>query len=81
VTLQLPEARVHVVVLKVPVLLVVNVTVPVGVPTLELTVAVQLLGVLSSTLAGEQDTDVELATPVAVTVKVPVLPVWTESPP
>lgn len=42
------------VVLKVPVLLVVNATVPVGVPDVDVTVAVQLVGVLSNTLAGEQ---------------------------
>jgi hypothetical protein len=38
------------------VLLVVNVTVPVGVPLVEATVAVQLVGVLSSTLAGLHET-------------------------
>ena len=62
-----------------PVELLVNVTVPVGIPRPELTVAVQLLAVLSRTLAGEHVTDVELATGFAVRVKVPLLPVWIES--
>ena len=52
----------HVVEVNVPVLLVLNVTVPVAVippvPDESVTVAVQLDGVLSSTLAGEQDTEV-----------------------
>ena len=46
--------------LKVPVLLVAKVTLPVGVtapaPEESATVAVQVVGVLSSTLAGEHDT-------------------------
>lgn len=58
VTMQLPEARMHVVLLKLPVLFVVNVTVPVGVtapvPEASETVAVHVLAVLSRTLAGEQ---------------------------
>ena len=83
VTLQLPDDRVQVVEVKVPVLLVVNETVPVGVPLVEVTVVVQLVGVLSSTLAGLHETVVVVAvTPwVMVTVNVPLLPVWTESPP
>ena len=58
VILQLPDDRVHVVDENVPVLLVVNVTVPVGVPELDVTVAEQLVGVLSRTLAGVQVTAV-----------------------
>ena len=42
------------VLLNVPVELVVNVTVPVGVPLLDVTVAVHVDAVLSSTLAGVQ---------------------------
>ena len=85
-TLQVPETRVQVVLLKVPVLLVVKVTVPVGVtapvPDASVTVAVQLVGVLSNTLAGVHVTLVELARIVDVTVKAAlVLPVWTVSPP
>ena len=65
VTLQVALAvepdRVHLVALNVPVLLVVKPTVPVGVVGLALvsvTVAVQVVGVLSRTLDGEQLTDV-----------------------
>ena len=68
----------HVVELKVPVLLVVKVTVPVGVtapvPEASVTVTVQVLGVLSRTLAGEHVTLVALERIVEVTVKVPELP-------
>ena len=78
-TLQVPDARVHVAELKVPVLLVVNVTVPVGVtppaPEASATVAVQVLAVLSRTLAGEQATVVEDARMVEASVNVPLLPV------
>jgi hypothetical protein len=49
---------VQLVALKVPVELVVKVTVPVGVPLLEVTVAVQVLATLSNTLAGLHDTAV-----------------------
>ena len=85
-TLHDPETRVQVVLLNVPVLLVVNVTVPVGViapvPEESATVAVQLVGVLSRTLAGVQETVVVVARLFEVTVKAAlVLPVWTESPP
>jgi len=66
--------------LKVPVLLVVKVIVPVGVPE-PVTVAVQVLGVLSRTLAGEQETAVVVAAGVTATKKVPLLPLWTVSPP
>jgi hypothetical protein len=70
---------VQVVLLKVPVLLVVKVTVPVGVtppvPEASVTVAVQLVGVLSKTLASEQETLVELARIVDARVKAPLLPV------
>ena len=44
------------VVLKVPVELVVKATVPVGVPLLDVTVAVHVLAVLSRTLAGLHET-------------------------
>jgi hypothetical protein len=75
---------VHVVELKVPVLLVVKVTVPVGVtapvPELSATVAVQVLGVLSSTPAGEHATVVVEVRLVDATVKVPLLPEWLASP-
>jgi hypothetical protein len=85
VTLQVPALNVQLVALKTPMLPVVNVTVPVGVtapvPELSVTVAVQVVGVLSRTLAGEHDTEVALARIVEVTVKVPLLPVWTLSPP
>jgi hypothetical protein len=47
--------------LKVPVELLVKVTVPVGVPLLEVTVAVQVDAVLSRTLDGEHATAVLLA--------------------
>ena len=70
----------HVAELNVPVLLVVNVTVPVGVPE-PVTFAVQVLTVLSRTLAGEQETAVAVAAGVTATKKVPVLPLWTLSPP
>ena len=71
--------------LNVPVLLVANVAEPVGVtapvPEESVTVAVQLVGVLSTTLAGEQDTVVVVVRFVDVTVNAAlVLPVWTESP-
>jgi len=76
---------VQVVVENVPVLLVVNVTVPVGVtapvPEASATVAVQVLAVLSRTLAGAQDTVVVDDLIVEASVKLPLLPVWTLSPP
>jgi len=81
VTLQVPDARVQLVALKVPVLLLVNVTVPVGVPLLEVTVAVQVDATLSRTLAGEHDTAVALVFVPTARVNVPLLPVWTVSPP
>ncbi len=69
--------------LKVPVLPVVKVTVPVGVPLLEVTVAVHVVATLSNTLAGLQVTDVVVAKTVCETVSrnVPLLPVCTLSPP
>jgi phenylpyruvate tautomerase PptA (4-oxalocrotonate tautomerase family) len=80
-----PAARVQVAELKVPVELVVNVTVPVGVtapvPEASATVAEQLAAVLSATLAGEHETVVVVERIVDATVKVPLLPVWTLSPP
>jgi hypothetical protein len=72
-----PDARVQVAELKVPVLLVVNVTVPVGVtapvPDASATVTVQVLAVLSSTLAGLHETVVLLARIVEARVKDPLL--------
>jgi hypothetical protein len=74
-----PDARVQVVELKVPVLLVVNVTVPVGVtapvPEASATVALQLDAVFSATLAGEHVTVVVEDLIVEASVKVPLLPV------
>ena len=75
----------QVVEVNVPVLLVVNVTVPVGtiapVPEESATVAVQLVAVLSKTLAGEQVKAVVVERMVDATVKLPLLPVCTLSPP
>jgi hypothetical protein len=74
-----PEASVQVVELKVPVLLVVKVTVPVGVvppvPEASATVAVQVLAVLSRTLAGLHAIVVVDARLVDARVNVPLLPV------
>jgi hypothetical protein len=85
VTLHVPAARVQVVLLNVPVEFVVKVTVPVGViapvPDASATVTVQVLAVLSRTLAGEQATVVEDDLIVEASVKVPLLPVCTLSPP
>jgi hypothetical protein len=76
---------VQVVELNVPVLLVVNVTVPVGVtapvPDASATVAAHVEATLSRTLAGEHATLVVVVLIVDATVKVPLLPVWTLSPP
>jgi len=75
---------VQLVALKVPVALLVKLTEPVGViapaPEESATVTVQVLGVLSRTLAGEQVTVVVVARLVEASVKVPLLPVWTLSP-
>jgi hypothetical protein len=81
VTLQVPETRVHVVELNVPVLLLVKVAVPVGVPVPPVTVAVHVLTVLSRTLAGEHATVVVDPPEVIATRNVPLLPVWTLFPP
>jgi hypothetical protein len=85
VTLQLPEARVQVVELNVPVLLLVKLTVPVGVtapvPDESATVAAQVVGEPVPTVAGEQATVVVLERIVEAGVKVPLLPECTESPP
>jgi hypothetical protein len=79
----MPADRVQVVEVKVPVELVVNVTVPVGVippvPEESTTVAVQLLAVLSGTLAGEQATVVVVVRILTARVNVPLLPVWLVS--
>ena len=85
-TLQVPEARVQVVALNVPVLLVVKLTVPIGVtapvPEASLTVTVHVLAVLSRTLAGEHTTPVVVNLIVEVTVNAALaLPVWTPLPP
>ena len=65
--------------LNVPVELVVKLTVPVGViapvPELSATVAVQVLALLSGTLAGEHATVVVVARFVEASVNVPLLPV------
>ena len=78
-TLQVPAARVHVAELKVPVELVVKLTVPVGViapvPDASATVAVQVDTVFSATLAGEHATVVVDDLIVEASVKVPLLPV------
>ena len=71
--------------LKVPVELVVNVTVPVGVtapaPDASPTVAVQVEATLSRTLAGVHDTVVDDARIVDARVKDPLLPLCDVSPP
>ena len=75
----------HDVALKVPVELLVNVTVPVGVtapvPAESATVAVHVEATLSRTLAGEHATVVVVDRLVDARVKVPLLPECTESPP
>jgi len=75
---------VQLVALKVPVEFEVNVTIPVGVtapvPEPSVTVAMHVSATLSRTLA-VHDTVVVLVRMVDVTVKVPLLPVWTLSPP
>ena len=84
-TLHVPEASVQLAALKVPVEFEVKVTVPTGVtppvPELSATVAVQVEATLSSTLAGEHATVVVDALMVDASVKVPLLPLWTLSPP
>ena len=84
-TLQVPDARVHVGELKVPVEFVVKLTVPVGVmapaPDESATVAVQVDATLSNTLAGEHATVVVVARLVEARVNDPLLPECTESPP
>jgi hypothetical protein len=76
---------VQLVALKVPVELLVKVTVPVGVtapvPEESATVAVQVEATLSRTLAGEHATVVVVARFVEARVNVPLLPEWTLSPP
>ena len=77
-TLHVPAARVHVALLKVPVELVVKVTVPVGVtapvPEASVTVAVQVEATLSNTLAGLQETAVAEDLTVDANVNVLLLP-------
>jgi len=80
-----PADRVQVVELKVPVLLVVKVMVPVGVtapvPDASATVTVQVVATPVFTEGGEHETVVLDDLMVEATVKVPLLPVWTASPP
>jgi hypothetical protein len=75
---------VQVAVLKVPVLLDVNVTVPVGVvapaPEESVTVAVQVVFCPVLTDEGLQETLVVEVRIVEANVKLPLLPVWTLSP-
>ena len=75
----MPDTRVQVVELKVPVELVVNVTVPVGTtppaPEASDTVAVHVDGVSSRTLVGAHATEVADALIVDASVKLPLLPV------
>lgn len=70
--------------LKVPVLLLVKLTVPVGVtapaPEESATVALQLVATPLATLGGVHETVVVVARLVEARVNVPLLPVWTESP-
>ena len=75
----MPDTKVQAAELKEPVLLVVNVTVPVGViapaPEASVTFAVHVLAVLSRTLAGLQATEVDDDLIVEARVNVPLLPV------
>jgi len=84
VTLQVPEARVQLVALNVPVLLLVKLTVPVGVippaPFESATVTVQVVATLSRTLAGEHVTVVVVVRLVEARLNVPLLPLCTLSP-
>ena len=84
-TLQVPEARVQVAELKVPVEFVVKVTVPVGViapvPEESATVAVQVVEAAEFTDAGLQTTAVVEERIVDASVNVPLLPVWIAFPP
>jgi hypothetical protein len=74
-----PDARVQLVALNVPVELVVKVTVPVGVmapvPEESATVAVQVVAEPVPTVAGEHATAVVLDLMVEASVNVPLLPV------
>jgi len=85
VTLHVPEDRVQLVALNVPVELVVNVTVPTGVtapvPDESATVAVQVEAAPVLTEAGLHETVVVLALMVEASVNVPLLPPCTLSPP
>jgi len=78
VTLHVPEDRVQLVALKVPVLLLVNVTVPVGVlepaPAESATVTVQVVVPPELTVAGLHETVVVVDRSVDARVKVPLLP-------
>ena len=75
----MPALRVQLVALKVPVLLVVKVTVPVGVlepaPAESATVTVQVVATPELTDAGLQETVVLVDRSVDARVKVPLLPV------
>jgi hypothetical protein len=81
--------RVQLVLLKVPppggTLLLLQLTVPVGAVAdpgvLSVTVAVQVVGLPTGTVSGEQLTTVLVGCWRAVTTKVPELPRWVVSPP
>ena len=82
-TLHVPAAKVHDVALNEPVLFDVKLTLPVGVtapaPEASATVTVQVLGVLSRTLAGEHETVVAESLIVEAIVKLPLLAEWVPS--
>ena len=81
----MPETRVHVVELNVPVAFDVKVTVPVGTiapaPEESATVAAHEVFTPEPTEFGVQVTVVVVARRVEASENVPLLPVWTESPP
>jgi hypothetical protein len=85
VTLQVPDASVQLVVPKVPVLLLVKVTVPVGViapvPEESATVAVHVEAAPVLTDAGLHETVVVVERMVEASVNVPLLPLCTLLPP
>jgi hypothetical protein len=83
---QLPALSVQVLLLKLPLLgLTDQVTVPPGVLlvplSVSLTVAVQVVPVLASTGFGAHETDVLVVRVLTVTVVLPLLDWWVESPP
>ena len=84
-TLQLPALRVHDVLLNEPAPLLEKLTAPIGVtapaPEESVTVAVQVVWLRTVTDDGEHATEVEDVRIFEVTMNVPLLPVWTLSPP